>query len=212
MTGTRTAGTRVAIALTGGIASGKSTVATLLAARGAVLVDADLVAREVVEPGTEGLAEIVARFGGQVLAEDGSLDRAALGQIVFADPAARADLEAITHPRIRHRSAELVAGAPAAAVVIQVIPLLLETGQTGRFQEVIVVDATVEEQIRRLRDREGISEEAARSRLAAQVDRGQRLAAATRIIDNTDGAEDLGAQVDRLWEQLVQVVAKTVTS
>ncbi|MGA4669729.1 dephospho-CoA kinase [Propionibacteriaceae bacterium Y1923] len=203
---------RVAIALTGGIASGKTTVADLLAARGAYLVDSDLIAREVVEPGTDGLAAVVDRFGDQVVAADGSLDRAALGRIVFSDPTARADLEAITHPRIRRRSAELVARAPERAVVIQVIPLLVETGQAGRFDEVIVVDASEDEQVGRLRARDRVDESAARARLAAQATRAQRLAVATRVVDNTDGAEDLGAQVDRLWDALTSRVAGSVTT
>ncbi|MGD8215064.1 dephospho-CoA kinase [Aestuariimicrobium sp. Y1814] len=203
---------RVAIALTGGIASGKTTVANLLAARGAYLVDSDLIAREVVEPGTDGLAAVVERFGDQVVAADGSLDRAALGRIVFGDPTARVELEAITHPRIRRRSAELVAAAPERSVVIQVIPLLVETGQAARFDEVIVVDASEDEQVARLCARDGVDESAARARLAAQATRAQRLAVATRVVDNTDGAEDLGAQVDRLWDALTGRVAGSVTT
>ena len=197
---------RVAIGLTGGIAAGKTTVANMLAARGAVLVDSDVVAREVVEPGSQGLAGIVGRFGAHVLAADGFLDRAALGRIVFADPRARADLEAITHPLIRRRTAELVADAPADAVVVQVIPLLAETGQAHRFDEVVVVDATPDEQVARLVARQGISVDAARARLAAQVSREERLAMATRVVDNTDAAADLGGQVDRLWDDLCELV------
>lgn len=200
---------RIAIGLTGGIAAGKTTVADLLAARGAVLVDSDVVAREVVAPGSEGLADVVARFGADVLAADGSLDRQALGRIVFADPQARADLEGITHPRIRRRNAELVAAAPADAVVVQVIPLLAETGQAHRFDEVVVVDASPEEQVARLVARQGISADAARARLAAQVSREDRLAIATRVVDNTDGAPDLDGQVDRLWHDLRDLVERS---
>ena len=199
-------GRRVAIGLTGGIAAGKTTVADMLAGRGAVLVDSDVSARDVVEPGSEGLQRIVGRFGDHLLAADGSLDRPALGRMVFSDPRARADLEDIIHPLIRRRNAELVAQAPDDAVVVQVIPLLAETGQAGRFDEVVVVDATPEEQVARLVARQGITAEAARARLAAQAPREQRLAIATRVIDNTDGAEDLGAQVDRLWEHLCRLV------
>lgn len=141
------------IALTGGIASGKSSVADLLAERGAVIIDSDVSAREVVEPGTPGLAAIVERFGEGVLRDDGALDRPALGAIVFADPAARADLEAITHPRIRARADALRVAAPEGAVVIDVIPLLVEVGLAGRFDEVIVVDVPEEVQVERLRRR-----------------------------------------------------------
>lgn len=198
---------RVAIGLTGGIASGKTTVANMLAARGALLVDSDVVAREVVAPGSVGLARVVERFGRGVMAQDGSLDRPALGRVVFADPSARADLEAITHPLIRGRTAELVTAAPAGAVVIQVIPLLVETGQVDRFDEVVVVDASPDEQVARLMARQEITATAAWARLAAQASREQRLAVATRVIDNTDAAEDLDLQVERLWDALCQVVA-----
>lgn len=203
---------RVAIALTGGIASGKTTVADLLAARGAILVDSDVVAREVVAPGSEGLALIIERFGEDMMAADDSLDRAALGMIVFGDPRARADLEAITHPLIRRRNAELVAAAPPDAVVIQVIPLLVETGQQDRCDEVVVVDASPDEQVARLMARQDISAEGARARLAAQASREERLAVATRVIDNTDGAEDLGGQVDRLWDDLCRAVRRAALS
>src|SRR5512132_2612972 len=127
------------IGLTGGIGSGKSTVSELLAARGAVIVDADRIAREVVEPGTPGLAAVVAAFGEQVLAADGSLDRPALAAVVFSDPAARARLDAIVHPLVRRRTAELVAAAPGDAVVVNDVPLLVETGQAASFDVVLVV-------------------------------------------------------------------------
>ena len=180
------------IALTGGIASGKSAVADLLAARGAVLVDSDVLAREVVAPGTPGLAAIVERFGEGILRPDGALDRPALGAIVFADPDARADLEAITHPRIRARAGELRAEAPAGAVVIDVIPLL----------EVIVVDVPEEVQVERLRRRDGFTRDEAMARLAAQASREDRLAVADHVIDNSGDTDALAAQVDRLWDAL----------
>ena len=190
------------IALTGGIASGKSAVADLLAAKGAVLVDSDVLAREVVAPGTPGLAAVVHRFGEGILRPDGALDRPALGAIVFADPDARADLEAITHPRIRARAGELRAEAPAGAVVIDVIPLLVEGDLSGRFDEVIVVDVPEEVQIERLRRRDGFTRDEAMARLAAQASREDRLAVADHVIDNSGDTDALAAQVDRLWDAL----------
>ena len=165
------------IGLTGGIASGKSTVARELERLGAVIIDADILARDVVALGTEGLKAIVTRFGEQVLAPDGSLNRRALAGIVFADPQARADLNAIIHPRVRERALELEAAAPAGAVVVHVIPLLVETGQQDDFDAVVVVDTTTEEQLRRLTRRDGLTETEAGQRLAAQASRQERLQA-----------------------------------
>lgn len=190
------------IALTGGIASGKSSVAELLAERGAVIIDSDVSAREVVAPGTPGLAAIVERFGEGVLRADGALDRPALGAIVFADPAARADLEAITHPRIRARADALRAAAPEGAVVIDVIPLLVEAGLVGRFDEVIVVDVPEEVQVERLRRRDGFTRDEAMARLAAQASRDDRLAVADHVVDNTGTPAELEASVDALWRRL----------
>ena len=154
--------------LTGGIASGKSVVADELGARGAVIIDADVLAREVVEPGTPGLAAIVERFGDDVLL-DGRLDRKALGDIVFADESARRDLEAIVHPAVRRRAAELEAIAPDDAVVVHVIPLLVETGQQDAFDVCLVVDVDRVTQRERLRSRDRLSEAEIEARLAAQV-------------------------------------------
>ena len=190
------------IALTGGIASGKSAVADLLAARGAVIIDSDVLAREVVEPGTPGLAAISERFGAGVLAGDGSLDRAALGRLVFADPDARADLEAITHPAIRARAEALRAAAPPGSVVIDVIPLLVEAGLAGGFDTVIVVDADPATQLRRLRARNGFSAQEAGQRLAAQASRADRLAAADLVVPNTGDLAGLRREVDALWRRL----------
>lgn len=190
------------VALTGGIASGKSAVADLLAARGAVIVDSDVLAREVVAPGTPGLAAVVERFGAGVLHEDGSLNRPALGAIVFADDDARADLNAITHPRIRARADELRAAAPAGAVVVDVIPLLVEANLVGRFDEVIVVDVPEEVQVERLRRRDGFTRDEAMARLAAQASREDRRAIATHVVDNTGSRVELEASVDRLWRRL----------
>lgn len=194
------------IALTGGIGSGKSTVADLFAERGAILIDADLLAREVVEPGTDGLAGIRERFGDGVLAEDGSLDRPALGRLVFADDAARADLNQIVHPLVRARARELRAAALASdpdAVVIDVIPLLVETGQADHFDVVIVVDVPVEVQVERVMARNGLSREDVEARIAAQATRGERLAVADLVIPNAGTLSELGDQVDAAWERIV---------
>jgi len=193
----------VRVGLTGGVASGKSTVAALLEERGAVLIDADQLAREVVEPGTEGLAAVVDAFGETVLAEDGRLDRPALGAVVFADEVARRRLEKILHPLIRARAAEIEAMAPPGALVVHDIPLLVESGQGDAFDAVLVVDVPVETQVDRMvRDR-GWSREDAQARVAAQAPREQRLAAATYVIDNTGTRDDLRERVTEVVELLV---------
>ncbi|WP_413250775.1 dephospho-CoA kinase [Sinomonas flava] len=191
------------VGLTGGIASGKSEVARRLAERGAVLVDADVLAREAVARGSEGLAEVVAAFGPGIVADDGGLDRAALGAIVFADPARREVLNAIVHPRVRARAAEIVERAGSQdprAVVIQDIPLLVETGQAGNFDLVVVVDAPDDVRVARLAARNGMPEAEARARMAAQATRAERLAAADHVLENTGTVEELRAAVDRLWD------------
>jgi len=192
----------VRIGLTGGIASGKSTVARELERLGAVIIDADVLARDVVALGTEGLKAVVARFGDAVLAADGSLDRRALAGIVFADLQARADLNAIIHPRVRERAAELQAAAPAGAVVVHVIPLLVETGQQDDFDAVVVVDTTVEEQLRRLTRRDSLTQTEAEQRVAAQASREERLDAATHVIDSSGPVRETMRQVDELWRSL----------
>jgi dephospho-CoA kinase len=191
------------IGLTGGIGSGKSTVAALLAEHGAVIVDADRIAREVVEPGTPGLAAVVAEFGERVLAADGSLDRPSLAGVVFADPAARARLDAVVHPLVRARAAELVAAAPRDAVVVQDVPLLVETGQAASYDLVLVVRADVEERVRRLVGR-GLTAEDARARIASQATDEQRAAVADVVISNDGDRDDLAAQVDRFWTDRVE--------
>ena len=192
------------IGLTGGIGSGKSTVSRLLAERGAVVVDADRTAREVVEPGSPALEEIRERFGAAVIGADGCLDRAALGAVVFADPQRRRDLERITHPRIRARTRELVEAAPAEAVVVHDIPLLVETRAAPGYHLVVVVDVADEERVRRLVGSRGMPEDDARARIANQASRDERLAVADVVVDNNGPLEDLVPQVDRLWRRLAE--------
>lgn len=186
------------VGLTGGIGSGKSTVAALLARRGAVVVDADRIAREVVEPGTPGLAAVVEAFGDDVLAADGSLDRPALAAVVFADPEARARLDGIVHPLVRRRAAELLAGLPDDAVVVNDVPLLVETGQAGGYDLVVVVETDPGIRVARLVER-GLPEDDARARIAAQATDEQRRAVADVVVDNRGTPEELAAAVDRLW-------------
>ena len=197
----------VRVGLTGGIASGKSVVAAELAARGAIVIDADVLAREVVEPGTPALAAIVDRFGVQVLS-DGRLDRARLAQIVFADPLARRDLERIVHPAVRTRAAELERAAGAAAVVVHVIPLLVETGQQEDFDLVVTVDIDHETQIKRLMVRNGYTRAEAESRIAAQASREDRMIAADVVLGNTGSVTQLREQIDALWAELSSAVAR----
>lgn len=195
-------GRAVRVGLTGGIGSGKSTVSALLREHGAVIVDYDLIAREVVEPGTPGLAAIVQRFGPEVLAADGSLDRPALGAIVFADEASRRDLEAITHPAVRARAAELEGQVGPDDVVVHDIPLLAESGERGPYDVVVVVDVPVEVQADRLvRDR-GMSAEEAQARIGAQASRDDRAAVADVVVDNSGSLEELTAAVRDLWQEL----------
>jgi dephospho-CoA kinase len=187
------------IGLTGGIGSGKSAVATRLAELGAIVIDADAIAREVVEPGTDGLVQVVAEFGPDVLNATGELDRAALGRLVFADPQRRQALERIIHPRVRARSAEIVSTAPDDAVVVNDIPLLVETGQAKNFPLVIVVLAAEDVRVARLvRDR-GMTEDDARARIAAQATDEQRREVADIVIVNDGTLDDLRVAVDAAW-------------
>jgi dephospho-CoA kinase len=187
------------VGLTGGIGAGKSVVAARLAELGAVVIDSDRLAREVVEPGTEGLREVVEEFGTEVLGSDGALDRPALGRRVFGDEAARRRLEAIVHPRVRARSAELIAAAAPDAVVVNDIPLLVESGIGTGFDLVVVVLASEQTRLRRLVESRGMTVEEARARMAAQATDEQRRAAADVVLDNDGSIEDLLASVDRLW-------------
>ena len=190
------------VGLTGGVASGKSTVSAILATQGAVVIDADLLAREVVAPGTEGLAAVVEQFGPDVLGPDGGLDRPRLGALVFADPERRRALESIIHPRVRARAAEIEAAAPAGAVVVHDIPLLAETGQAASFEAVVVVDVPVEVQVDRMVRIRGMSEADARARIAAQADRDARLAVATYVVENTGDLDELRARVEEVYRTI----------
>mgnify|MGYP001214769986 CR=1 FL=1 len=197
------------IGLTGGIASGKSTVAAMLSELGAVIVDGDLIAREVVARGTPGLAEVVAAFGPGILTREGELNRPALGAIVFADEAARRRLESLIHPRIAARAAELVSSAPEGALVIEDMPLLVEGGMQARFDEVIVVDVPEELQVQRMCEDRGMTPADAHARMAAQASRAERLAAATVVIANTGTLEELRARVEQVYGDLVARAAQT---
>lgn len=189
------------VGLTGGIGSGKSTVARRLVERGALLIDSDVLAREVVEPGTDGLAEVVATFGSGVLDAAGALDRPALAAVVFGDDDARKQLNAIVHPRVRVRSDELIASAAGDAVVVQDVPLLVEGGMAPLFPLVIVVHADAEERVRRLVTQRGMPEADARARIAAQAGDHARRAAADVWLDNSGAPADLEAALDALWAQ-----------
>ncbi|KQY64058.1 dephospho-CoA kinase [Nocardioides sp. Root140] len=194
------------VGLTGGVASGKSTVSAILAELGAVIIDADALAREVVEQGTPGLAAVVAEFGDGLLTPQGDLDRPAMGRLVFGDEAARKRLEAIVHPLVFERIVELESAAGPDDVVVHDIPLLAESGRADTFDAVIVVHAPADVQVERMvRDR-GWTEEEAKSRIAAQVDAEERLAIATHVIDNTGTHEDLRHRVAEVLAECVSAV------
>lgn len=192
------------IALTGGIASGKTTVAQLLAQRGALVLDYDQFSRDVVAPGGTGLSRVAAEFGPEVLNEDGSLNRAALAEVVFSDAQGRQRLEAILHPLVTARADELEAQAPADQLVIHDVPLLVEAGLADRFDVIIVTDLDPDEQVKRAQARDGSSEQQVRDRMAAQASRAERLAVAAHVIDTSGALEELDAKVDRLWAELVK--------
>ncbi|MEU2889762.1 dephospho-CoA kinase [Streptomyces albidoflavus] len=190
------------VGLTGGIGAGKSEVSRLLVEHGAHLVDADRIAREVVEPGTPGLAAVVEAFGESVLAADGSLDRPRLGEIVFADPERRAVLNGIVHPLVGARSAELQSQAPQDGVVVHDVPLLTENGLAELYDLVIVVDVEPATQVERLMRSRGMSEEEAGARMAAQAGREERLAVADIVIDNEVSLDALRGRVAEVWAEL----------
>lgn len=191
------------VGLTGGIGSGKSTVARMLAERGAVIVDADQIARDLVEPGSEALAALVQEFGPEILTDDGSLARARLAAIAFADPEGTRRLNDVMHPRIRAEGQRRIAEQPGAQVVVYDMPLLVETGQTDLVDLVVVVDLPAEEQVRRAVELRGLDEEDVRRRMQVQVSREERLAAADVIIDNAGSIDATARQVDDLWTRLI---------
>ncbi|AKH81808.1 dephospho-CoA kinase [Streptomyces sp. CNQ-509] len=191
------------VGLTGGIGAGKSAVSRLLVSYGAVLVDSDKIAREVVEPGTPGLAAVVAEFGDGVVAADGSLDRAKLGSIVFADADRRRALNAIVHPLVRERSAALQEAAGPDAIVVNDVPLLAENDLAGLYDVVVVVDASPATQLDRLVRLRGMAPDEARARMAAQATREERLAIADIVVENDGTPEELAERVRKVWEELV---------
>lgn len=192
----------LSVGLTGGIGAGKSEVSRLLVECGAVLIDADRIAREVVAPGTPGLEAVVEAFGQDILAEDGSLDRPRLGSIVFADPEKLAVLNSIVHPLVSARSRELQEAAPEDAVVVHDVPLLTENGLAPQYDVVVVVDASPQTQLDRLVRLRGMTEEDARARMAAQATREERLRIADIVIDNDVPLERLRQRVKEVWEDL----------
>jgi dephospho-CoA kinase len=203
----------IVFGLTGGIGSGKSTVAALLAKRGAVVLDADEMAREVVEPGTDGLARVLERFGGQLLQPDGHLDRAALANVVFSDPAALADLNAIVHPAVgRLMTERLSEQTQTDHIVVLDIPLLAESGGRERYNlaGVLVIDTPEETAIERVVASRPISRRDAENRIAAQATRTERLREADYVIVNIGTLDELSLMVDRAWEWMQTLAATTV--
>ena len=190
------------VGLTGGIGAGKSEVSRRLASYGAVVIDADAVAREVVAPGTPGLAEVVQAFGPEVLRSDGTLNRDRLGELVFADESLRMKLNAITHPRVGERMAELERQAGGAPVIVHDVPLLAENHLAGSFDEVVVVDVPPRIQAERLARERGMSKDQAEARMGAQASREERLAVATIVVDNSGSLAELDREVGELWAEL----------
>jgi len=190
------------VGLTGGIGAGKSEVSLRLAGQGAVVIDADAIAREVVAPGTAGLAEVTEAFGREILRPDGELDRPRLGDIVFADPELREKLNAIIHPRVGARMTELEQAAGPGAIVVHDVPLIAENGLADAYDVVVVVDVPPRIQIDRLVRYRGMTSDQARARMAAQASREQRLAVAGIVIDNSGSLAELDRQVGDLWAEL----------
>jgi dephospho-CoA kinase len=190
------------VGLTGGIGSGKSAALERFRELGAVVIDSDDVAREVVAPGTDGLAAVLARFGPSVVRVDGTLDRPMLASIVFSDDAARADLEAITHPLVRAEVRRRVSAAPSDSIVVNAVPLLVETGIAGEYDRVVVVESPEEQRVSRLVRSRGMSREEALARMAAQASDDARRAVAWRVIVNDGSLDDLRSAVDEVWAAL----------
>jgi dephospho-CoA kinase len=202
--------TTLSVGLTGGIGSGKSEVLKRLKAHGATVVDADLAARKVVEPGTDGYDAVVKEFGSDVVGPDGALDRPKLGAIVFADPGRLAALNGIVHPRVGALMAEWADAAPEGGIVVYDIPLLVEGGADRGYAAVIVVDADEEVRYARLLANRGMSREDAAARMAAQASRRDRLAAADYVIANNGSLEDLDQETDRVWSELLTLRDSTI--
>jgi dephospho-CoA kinase len=200
------------VGLTGGIGAGKSEVSRRLAAQGAIVIDADLTAREVVAPGTDGLAEVAAAFGPGILAADGSLDRAKLGDLVFADQDQLARLNAIVHPLVGKRMRELEDSAGPAAIVVHDVPLIAENNLADGYDLVVVVDVPPRIQADRLVRLRGMSRDQARARIAAQAGRERRLAIADMVVDNSGSLAELDRQVGDLWAELRRRAALTASS
>ncbi|WP_308339557.1 dephospho-CoA kinase [Tomitella fengzijianii] len=198
--------------LTGGIGAGKSTVAAVLARAGATVIDADAIAREVVEPGTPGLAELAAEFGKSILSPDGTLDRPALAAVAFADESSRLRLNAILHPRIGARTQERIDAAPAGSIVVQDIPLLVEGSMGPLFHVVVVVDADEDTRVSRLVGSRGLDESDARARIAAQATGEQRRAVADVWLDNSGPAGALDHAVEQLWEHRLVPFARNLAA
>ncbi len=194
------------VGLTGGIGSGKSTVARMLEKRGAAVIDADRLAREVIAPGTEGFEAVVARFGDRVLTAAGDLDRASLAETVFADPEARRDLNAIVHPRvyerITHRLEEL--DASGTEIVVLDVPLLVESGAGDAYGDVVVVEAPEDDRVRRLVEQRGMDPDDVRGRMRSQASDADRRAVAAEVIDNSGDLVDLEEKVDRVWQRITR--------
>ncbi len=190
------------VGLTGGIGAGKSEISRRLAAQGAVIIDADLIAREVVAPGTDGLASVVAAFGPDVLGPDGALDRVALGDVVFADKQKLASLNGIVHPLVGARMRELEELAGPGSVLVHDVPLIAENDLAGSYDLVVVVDVPPRIQLDRLVRLRGMTREQAQARMAAQATREQRLAIADIVVDNSGSLAELDRQVGELWTEL----------
>jgi len=195
------------VGLTGGIGAGKSEVTRMLADLGAIVVDADHLAREALAPGSAGLAQVVDSFGAGVLADDGQLDRARLADLVFQDDGARRRLEEIVHPIVASRAGDLLAAAPPGSVVVHDVPLLVEKDLAGGYDLVVVVEAPEELRLRRVVASRGLSPDAVRARMAAQASPESRLAVADVVIDNSGSLEDLQAQVGELWTEITSRLA-----
>jgi dephospho-CoA kinase len=187
------------VGLTGGIGAGKSAALERFRELGAVVIDSDDVAREVVAPGTEGFAAVVARFGPSVVRVDGTLDRPMIASFVFSDDAARADLESITHPLVRAEVRRRVSAAPSDSIVVNAVPLLVETGIAGEYDRVVVIEAPVEQRVLRLARSRGMSRDEALARMAAQASDDERRAVAWRVIVNDGSLESLRDAVDEVW-------------